>query len=299
MAQKKSPHPEAPRVARPRRTHDAPPRYPVPADLLNAVIEYFHPQRIILFGSRARGDATRDSDIDLLIIVDDDTPSEKLTWPAGYECGRSVEPSADVTPCRESVFGAQRGIAGTLAYEATQDGLVVYDRELKAPPEVVAEFHRQLDDYEASLVRGLDKYFGIGDRQRLSAEAEERGRVAECWLEAAENQIRAVRVCLDAKLSAPAAFHCEQAAEKIIKGLLIVAGAAFRGRYSLHQLADLALAQYPEETASLERVRPLAPWAIAYRYPKDRDLSQTMPEAAEIVQALGIVEELAARLRPC
>ena len=38
----------------------------VPRRLLDPVVEYFKPQRVILFGSRARGEATRDSDIDLL-----------------------------------------------------------------------------------------------------------------------------------------------------------------------------------------------------------------------------------------
>ena len=31
------------------------------------IVEGFHPQRLILFGSRARGDERRDSDVDLLV----------------------------------------------------------------------------------------------------------------------------------------------------------------------------------------------------------------------------------------
>ena len=67
----------------------------VPRALLDPVVEYFRPQRVILFGSRARGEATRDSDIDLLVVVDDDTPLEKLTTRAGYEAHRSNR-AADV-----------------------------------------------------------------------------------------------------------------------------------------------------------------------------------------------------------
>ena len=37
---------------------------------------YFNPRRVILFGSHARGDARPDSDHDLLVIVDDDTPGK-------------------------------------------------------------------------------------------------------------------------------------------------------------------------------------------------------------------------------
>ena len=57
----------------------------VPRELLDPVVAYFKPQRVILFGSKARGEAGRDSDIDLMVVVDDDTPAEKLTLQARYE----------------------------------------------------------------------------------------------------------------------------------------------------------------------------------------------------------------------
>ncbi len=57
----------------------------IPPELLDRVVAYFYPRRAILFGSRARGDAGPDSDIDLLVVVDDDTPPEKVTLRAGYE----------------------------------------------------------------------------------------------------------------------------------------------------------------------------------------------------------------------
>lgn len=43
----------------------------VPAELLQTVVEYFKPRRIILFGSRARADARETSDHDLLVVVDE------------------------------------------------------------------------------------------------------------------------------------------------------------------------------------------------------------------------------------
>ena len=101
----------------------------VPPDLLDPVIAFFHPRRIVLFGSAARGEAGADSDIDLLVIVDDDTPPEKLTLAAGFEARRSYRRAADVIPCRVSVFERKRGIVGTIAHEAAEDGMVVYERE--------------------------------------------------------------------------------------------------------------------------------------------------------------------------
>jgi predicted nucleotidyltransferase len=55
----------------------------IPAELVSSVVAYSNPRRVILFGSVARGDANEDSDLDLLVIVDDDTPAEKVTLKAG------------------------------------------------------------------------------------------------------------------------------------------------------------------------------------------------------------------------
>src|SRR5689334_6916782 len=100
----------------------------VPAALLDPVVAYFNPLRVILFGSTARGDAGPDSDIDLLVVVDDDTPAERLTLKAGLEARRAYRGPADVFPVRESTFRNNAEIAGTLSRAAILDGVVVYDR---------------------------------------------------------------------------------------------------------------------------------------------------------------------------
>jgi predicted nucleotidyltransferase len=100
----------------------------VPRELLDPVVAYFRPRRVILFGSRARGDSGPDSDIDLLVVVDDDTPAEKVTLRAGFEARRSYHELADVIPVREATFQRKCRIAGTLARAATLEGIVVYER---------------------------------------------------------------------------------------------------------------------------------------------------------------------------
>ncbi len=89
---------------------------------------YFHPRCVILFGSMARGDAGPDSDIDLLAILDDDAPEDKVTIKAGRESRRSYREPADVSPVRESTFRHRSRIAGTLSREASLDGIVVCER---------------------------------------------------------------------------------------------------------------------------------------------------------------------------
>jgi predicted nucleotidyltransferase len=100
----------------------------IPADLLDPVVAYFRPRRVILFGSVARGEAGPDSDIDLLVVVDDDTPPEKVAVRAGREARRRYRQPADVIPVRESTYRRFSRIVGTLPYAASTEDVVVYER---------------------------------------------------------------------------------------------------------------------------------------------------------------------------
>ena len=165
----------------------------VPRDLLDPVVDYFKPQRVILFGSRARGEAGRDSDIDLLVVVDDDTPPEKLTWKAVHEAHQSRRP-ADVFPMRAETFKRERNIVNTLGAEADTDGIIVYG----SPKE--------------SCMKTPDppaRWRAVGD-----------------WLAVAEEDRRVAAACIamEPPLRGVAAFHCQQAVEKLLKGFLTLAG---------------------------------------------------------------------------
>lgn len=100
----------------------------VPSELLDPVVAYFRPRRVILFGSAARGDAGPDSDFDLLVILDDDAPPEMQTLRAGFEARRAYSGAADVIPVSESAFDVNSRIAGTLSRAAKTEGIVVYER---------------------------------------------------------------------------------------------------------------------------------------------------------------------------
>ena len=55
----------------------------VSREVLNAIVghivKHFHPQRVILFGSQARGDATESSDLDLCVVMDTQgKPSQEI-----------------------------------------------------------------------------------------------------------------------------------------------------------------------------------------------------------------------------
>ena len=46
-------------------------------EIVRRIVETVHPHKIVLFGSRARGEARADSDIDLLVIADSSEPRHK------------------------------------------------------------------------------------------------------------------------------------------------------------------------------------------------------------------------------
>jgi predicted nucleotidyltransferase len=110
------------------RLVEEPHAHEVPGALLNSVIRYFDPVKVILFGSRARGDARPDSDYDLFIVLDDQVPEHKLRWQAPYEARRSFSGAVDIVRCRRSVYEDRREVIGSLANTATEEGIVVYER---------------------------------------------------------------------------------------------------------------------------------------------------------------------------
>ncbi len=85
-------------------------------------------RRIILFGSRARGDALPDSDYDVLMVLDQLAPAERhATLVRLYglliDCGGVAEPWA----MSEAEFDETKAIIGGLAHPAAKEGVPLYE----------------------------------------------------------------------------------------------------------------------------------------------------------------------------
>ena len=233
----------------------------VPPELLDPVVAYFHPRRVILFGSHARGDAGPDSDIDLLVVVDDNTPAEKVTLQAGMESRRGYHASVDVIPVREETFRRMCGIPGTLSRAAVLDGITVYE--------------------EAQAV--------MSEPDPADLRNSVRG-----WLRAARSDVQVARLCRDA---APpelgvAAYHCQQAAEKLLKGFLVLASVDFRKTHDLEGLGRTVLTAFPDLTPMVDPMGPWTSWGVNYRYP-DEPNPPPEPSAEELDAALALIARLA------
>lgn len=87
--------------------------------------EAFAPQRVILFGSCARGEMTVDSDVDLLVVM----PVEGNRLQLLVEMRRVLRGLGvpkDVLVVTPEEFGRDRDIAGTISYPAAHEGEELY-----------------------------------------------------------------------------------------------------------------------------------------------------------------------------
>ena len=100
----------------------------IPAQLLDSVVGFFHPRRVILFGSQARRDAGPDSDVDLLVELDDDAPAELLSAASVYAARKGFAGPVDIIPCRASVLASRSRAVGSFAHVILRDGVTVYER---------------------------------------------------------------------------------------------------------------------------------------------------------------------------
>ena len=94
--------------------------------IVQRLLSVAKPQRIILFGSAATGQMTRDSDIDLLILEENpgDTRRESVRLRTAL---RGMGYPFDVIVMRLERFEETRDIIGGIAFPAQKYGRVIYE----------------------------------------------------------------------------------------------------------------------------------------------------------------------------
>ena len=91
------------------------------------IVRRFHPERIILFGSHARGDAGPDSDVDLLVVM----PVKGTRRDKALDIRRALRGigvPTDIIVTTPEDFAWRKDVVGTIEYPAVREGKQLYGR---------------------------------------------------------------------------------------------------------------------------------------------------------------------------
>lgn len=94
---------------------------------VETLVDRFHPDRVILFGSHSRGAAHAHSDVDLLVICPVEG-SRRALQVAMDRALRGCKFARDIVVLTRAEFERDRHIPGTIARPAWLEGRVLYER---------------------------------------------------------------------------------------------------------------------------------------------------------------------------
>lgn len=99
---------------------------PALQEIVRRIADAYHPLRIFLFGSKARGTDGPDSDYDLLIVVSDDAPPELRSSKLAYQRLWGTGEAKDVLICTEGWFYSRARVRSSLPATVIREGKLLY-----------------------------------------------------------------------------------------------------------------------------------------------------------------------------
>jgi predicted nucleotidyltransferase len=94
---------------------------------IRRLVERFNPERIILFGSQARGTADDRSDADFLVITEL-TAKRRVMMLEMDRALRGIGLARDIVVLTPEEYERDREIPGTIARPASKEGKILYER---------------------------------------------------------------------------------------------------------------------------------------------------------------------------
>jgi predicted nucleotidyltransferase len=99
---------------------------PVLTEVVRRLVEAYHPLRVYLFGSAARGDAGPDSDYDFMVVVSDDAPPDLRDCGAGYRALSGLGIAKDILVWTRNEFDKRLHLKASLPSTVVEEGRLLY-----------------------------------------------------------------------------------------------------------------------------------------------------------------------------
>ncbi|MHB9028310.1 MAG: HEPN domain-containing protein [Candidatus Latescibacterota bacterium] len=197
--------------------------------VVNKIVSFAHPRKIILFGSYVRGEVTENSDLDVLVVTG----------------------NAEINPRKESV----RIRRELKEIDMAMDILVISESVLKELADAPGLIYRE-------ILREGEVVYEFPSKGRLTTSPSD-------WLLNARSNLRFAIIGLGETGILPhhICFHAQQAAEKALKAVLLYYKVDFPPVHDIQQLLrslEKAGITFPYDVQGAEI---LTPYAVETRYP--------------------------------
>lgn len=96
-------------------------------EIVNIIVERFQPEKIILFGSHAKGTAGPDSDLDLLVVMPVSGSKRDKQIEVRLAL-RDIHIPKDIIVVTPDELERYRNVVGTIIYPALREGKALYER---------------------------------------------------------------------------------------------------------------------------------------------------------------------------
>lgn len=99
---------------------------PVLAETVRRLVAELNPERIYLFGSKARGDAGPDSDYDILVLVERPTEPLYRLSQRGFRALRGIDAAVDVVVWDRDTFDARLHLVASFPATVIREGRLLH-----------------------------------------------------------------------------------------------------------------------------------------------------------------------------
>lgn len=227
---------------------------------VDRVVAALAPQRVYLFGSRARGDHRPDSDVDLLFVMPEPSKPRDMAVAARLAMGK-VPFAVDVLVTTPEAYEWRKKYVGTIERPVSREGILLYDTRC---------------------------FLTADDEQRLV-------ELLQDWLEKAEGDLASAALLVkhpEIDALQVVCFLAQQCIEKYLKANLVRLGSEFPFTHDLVVLmAAIPEASRPSLTGA-EAVT-ITRYAVTHRYPTP----QRRPTLADARKALAAARRVRREVR--